>query len=411
MPKILKQKKLNRVTATIFKYQNKSKFYYVRFWVCKGYRLNGCHTQSLKVSEERLAEKEAEKVFKSFDFKSAIDLNKKKINKSKRDYNRDIAIPYFKYRELENPQRNRKEQGQYNNEMKEILQSIDYSNPSEVDDAVKEIFCSLKEQGKAVATMRNYKIILTNQMNRALKNNKVPFDQLPDFPKLKGKGLRRLEYEPKEKKQIRNRFRDEWRITEDNFYDETADYLSTFDAGGGARPGLEVLRVRRNNIGFINDPYNPNQPVLKMTLLKTKKDRHTYTLADWWRDDVYPRILNRHPNCNNLDYLFFPKVENREKLFDRMRKNFERLSDNLGLFVKDGQNRPIYVYRHSFISSKRKKGVDANVVALHSNTSVQMINQHYQSLSDDHLLEMHNKLFPERKRTKKSNYKVVTKKS
>ena len=94
-----------------------------------------------------------------------------------------------------------------------------------------------------------------------------------------------------------------------------------------------------------------------------------------------------------------------------MRKNFERLSDNLGLFVKDGQNRPIYVYRHSFISSKRKKGVDANVVALHSNTSVQMINQHYQSLSDDHLLEMHNKLFPERKRTKKSNYKVVTKKS
>ena len=411
MPKILKQKKLKRVSATIFKYKNRSKFYYVRFWVCKGYRLNGCHTQSLKVSEERLAEKVAEKVFKSFDFKSAIDLNKKKINKSKRDYDRDIAIPYFKYRELENPDRNKKEKGQYNNEMKEILQSIDYSNPSEVDDAVKEIFFNLKEQGKAVATMRNYKIILTNQMNRALKNNKVPFDQLPDFPKLKGKGLRRLEYEPKEKKQIRNRFRDEWRIIEDNFYDETADYLSTFDAGGGARPGLEVLRVRRNNIGFINDPYNPNQPVLKMTLLKTKKDRHTYTLADWWRDDVYPRILNRHPNCNNLDYLFFPKVENREKLFDRMRKNFERLSDNLGLFVKDGQNRPIYVYRHSFISSKRKKGVDANVVALHSNTSVQMINQHYQSLSDDHLLEMHNKLFPERKRTKKSNYKVVTKKS
>ncbi len=64
MPKILKQKKLTRVPVTIFKYQNKSKFYYVRFWVCKEYKKNGCHTQSLKVSEERKAEKEAEKVFK-----------------------------------------------------------------------------------------------------------------------------------------------------------------------------------------------------------------------------------------------------------------------------------------------------------------------------------------------------------
>ena len=136
MPKILKQKKLTRVPVTIFKYQNKSKFYYVRFWVCKEYKKNGCHTQSLKVSEERLAEKEAEEVFKDFDFKTALDSNQQKINKSKRDYHRDIAIPYFKSRELENSNRNKKEQGQYNNEMKEILKSIDYSNPTEVDDAV-----------------------------------------------------------------------------------------------------------------------------------------------------------------------------------------------------------------------------------------------------------------------------------
>ena len=148
-----------------------------------------------------------------------------------------------------------------------------------------------------------------------------------------------------------------------------------------------------------------------MTLLKTKKDRHTFTLADWWRDDVYPRILNRHSNCNDLDYLFFPKVENREKIFERIRKNFERLSNDLGLFVdSDNQNRPIYVYRHSFISGKRNKGVDANVVALHSNTSVQMINQHYDNQTDGRLLEIHNQLHPERKRTKDTNHKVITKK-
>ena len=38
-----------------------------------------------------------------------------------------------------------------------------------------------------------------------------------------------------------------------------------------------------------------------------------------------------------------------------------------------------------------------------------MINQHYQDMSDDHLLEIHNKVFTNR--TKNLNYKVVTKKS
>ena len=52
------------------------------------------------------------------------------------------------------------------------------------------------------------------------------------------------------------------------------------------------------------------------------------TVADWYRDDVYPKVLNRYPNCNELDYLFFPKIENREKLFDRIRKNFRFYQTN-----------------------------------------------------------------------------------
>ena len=199
MPEIDKQKHLKRIPAKIYKYKKKSKFYYVRFWVCKGYNINGCHTQSLKVSEERQAEKEAIKVFKNFDFKSAIDKHKNKIKKVERSYYKDIALPYFKSRELVNPQRNRKEQGQFNNEMKDILERIDYTNPSEVDDAITEIFYNLNEQGKAVATQRNYKIILSNQMNKAIKNNKVPYDQVPELPKDR-KILRELVIPKKEEK-------------------------------------------------------------------------------------------------------------------------------------------------------------------------------------------------------------------
>jgi hypothetical protein len=87
----------------------------------------------------------------------------------------------------------------------------------------------------------------------------------------------------------------------------------------------------------------------------------------------------------------------------KLKNNFVRLSDDLGLYeLEDGRKRPIYVYRHSFISGRRKKGVDTNVLALHSNNSPQMINQHYSVLSDDHLLEIHNQVFPERKKSTKN---------
>ena len=55
------------------------------------------------------------------------------------------------------------------------------------------------------------------------------------------------------------------------------------------------------------------------------------------------KILNTQDYCNELDYLFFPKVENRKKLFERIRKNFVRLADGVDLQeLPDGRKRPIY---------------------------------------------------------------------
>jgi hypothetical protein len=49
------------------------------------------------------------------------------------------------------------------------------------------------------------------------------------------------------------------------------------------------------------------------------------------------------------------------------------------------------------------KKFDPNIVAIHSNTiSVAMINKHYQDLSDDNLVNIHNQLYPERTRKQKS---------
>ena len=148
---------------------------------------------------------------------------------------------------------------------------------------------------------------------------------------------------------------------------------------------------------------------MKVILPQTKLGKeHKQTVADWFRDDVYPRIMNRHPNAKPLDYLFYPNEENRNKLFERVRDNFERISNNLGLYDVDGQRRPLYTFRHSFISQRRTKGVDSNVVSLNSNTSVTMINKHYQTLDDSNLLDIHNQLFPER--TTNTNHKNIKKK-
>ena len=95
-------------------------------------------------------------------------------------------------------------------------------------------------------------------------------------------------------------------------------------------------------------------------------------------------------------------------MFARIRKNFERVSDKIGLHDVNEQKRLLYTFRHSFISNRRSKEVGQNVVAIHSNTSVAMINKLYQNLSDDNLIKIHNQLFFERNTNIKN--KVLKKK-
>lgn len=396
MPKILEQKKLNKYPIKLFKYV-RSPYWWFSFFVHKSYSANGMEYQSSKLKDVKKAEAYSISYFKKFNFEKYENFKTRLIQ----DFHKDIAVPYFNVRKLTNEKRYKKELGQYNNEILPLFKDIDYSNTIEVEEKVSQLFYNLKIKGLAVATCRNYKIIISNMFKKALMNNNIPFDVMPEFPKLTGNSIRRLAYSPKETKQIINAFRDEYKTREDMFYDEVADFLCMLKSAG-FRPGLELLRIKRNHIGFINDPLNPNKPIMKVTLLETKKDRHTQTVADWFRDDVYPRIVNRYPNASELDYLFFPNEENREKLFNRIRKNFIRISDKIGLYDVNGQKRPIYTFRHSFISNRRSKEVDPNIVAIHSNTSVAMINKHYQDLSDDNLVNIHNQLYPERTRKQKS---------
>ena len=80
----------------------------------------------------------------------------------------------------------------------------------------------------------------------------------------------------------------------------------------------------------------------------------------------------------------------------------QRISDKIGLYDVNGQKRPIYTFRHSFISNRRSKEVDPNVVAIHSNTSVAMLIGGYLKSQEKEGLALNQKSLPKCQRTQKS---------
>ena len=52
--------------------------------------------------------------------------------------------------------------------------------------------------------------------------------------------------------------------------------------------------------------------------------------------NIYPKLIKRNPDSTAEDYLFFPKEKNRERLYERIRKNFVRFSRELNLYIKNG---------------------------------------------------------------------------
>ena len=373
--KIIKSKKLKRVPVTLVLF-DRSKFWYCRYWT-------GKKTQqiALKTQDFRKAQTLGIDIYTNRQMQQStgkiVDI----------DFHKDIAIPYFKRldKEYQGNKEYKKKFNQYTNNIKPFFEFTDYRNIDKVEETISDCFDNLKSQDLQVATIRKYQDILRGMFKKSFNNNNIPFERMPDFPKLRGGFKRRPSYTPKEIKQIVDEFRNE----KNNFSDETSDHIRMLSSAG-FRPGEELLKVRRNQIGWIG----PNKNIMKVTILENKKGRrHDLTVHPEFVVQTYPRIVERYPNSNGLDYLFFPKIKNRTKLASRISSNFRRVSDKLGLYIKDGIERPLYAIRHSQITKMISKGKDANVIAMHSNTSTKMIEEHYQSTSDDALLETHKKLF------------------
>ena len=88
---------------------------------------------------------------------------------------------------------------------------------------------------------------------------------------------------------------------------------------------------------------------------------------------------------------FYPNHLDRDKLYERIRKNFKRVCELLGLYYNDlKQPRTMYSIRHSFFEQRHKMGASMDSLSVMGNTSNEMLQKHY--IKSD-TMDLHDKVY------------------
>ena len=413
MPKIKKDtiKKLPQThSLKIFKYEG-SENYYCSFYVGQVHTRNGNKEQSLKVKNRKEAEKKAKEIYKNWWLE-----NENITPKRERTFDQDIAQPYLKTRITKYKNKGsvvntgQKEKSQYDRFMKSYFEDVDYLNHDQLLTAVSDIVENLRREKIKDTTISKYTNTISLMFKRAFNNGVIK--KLPDLKEvvtLKKVNEVRPMYQPNELNMITNKCREEYNETKDKFFLELKDYINLIRSAG-FRPGVEPLKIKRHQYNFITDKENPTEPILVFTLFGTKtKPRHTLTCHPYFTKNIFiPEIQKRNPNAKQDDYLLFPNIRDRQQLYERIRKNFTRISSELGLYVRNGSTRPLYSIRHTFITQRYNQNAPLQVIARNSNTSETIIKSNYLDESNEMIVSEHKKLFGSTKSTK-SKDKVRTK--
>ena len=383
-------------TLRIFKYEN-SQNYHVSFYAGPNYAKNCMFQKTLKTKNYKDATLKAKELWKSFD--------KKTVTKRDISFDDDIAKPFFisrlkKYDAKGKPDYAKKEKNMYLNFIKPFFEDIDYRNQDALETAVEEVVYELKKKNIKDTTISKYINLLSLMFQKGFKSRKI--DIMPDLPTMKRINEERPMYYPRELKQITNNFEK----NDDPFPQETSDYIN-FCRSCGVRPGLEPLRIKRFQTRLIS--VANSLPILKIYLQTKTKQKHFLPVHPSFTEEVYfPRMMTRYPDATAEDYLFFPEEKNREKLYERIRKNFSRVSRELGLYYLNDKERPLYSIRHTFITNRHHKGISIDVIADASSTSAKVIKSNYLEHDDKTFIKQERELFKDYY-DKKSPAKVLQK--
>lgn len=389
----------NKNQYQIFK-RSRSKYYQMKFFVNSSYSKNGMHQQSLKVENERKAKSLATQIYNSFNFakyETSIieevkfdDVAKLMLKKRLRKYQE--KYPNYNIKRL-SPY---KENLRYLKEMKPHLGAIPIKDTESIEEEFRNLVDRLKTHGSSdgkilkESTINKYVNLFNLIQNEALG---VHIHKRMSTPYIKRRNEPRPPYRMLEIKQITDRFREQ--SSTDRFYLECADFIELLTAIP-TRPGTEPLDIKVKDCRLIRN-IKFKEEVLRISVYDTKtKPIHTYTASPHFVKKHYPRIVSRNKSRESTpdDYLFFPEEPNRQKLLERIRKNFVRISKTLGLYYFNGQSRPMYSIRHMHAKIMQNKGIAYDIIASNMNTSVPILQSTYLNADDDfNVIEMHNKIY------------------
>ena len=395
MPKILKKTvKLipSKPTLKIFKKDN-SPYYYCSFYVGTQFFKSGNKEQSLQNSNVNESLKKAIEIYNSVN-------QKLETHKTDTDFDRDIALPYFKVRiqkyknkgKVGNDNQGVREQSRYNNYIKSFFVGFNYNNHELLSEAIVNLTNDLKQDGKTDNTITKYMSVLNQMFKRA--QNIGSLKSIPDMPSLSVINTPRQSYFNEELNKINRELERLYEQKEETEYLLIKDYLNLIRSGG-FRPGIQPLMIKNFQYQYLTDKDNPNEPILQFTLFNTKTSpKHKLTCHPYFTKNIFPEIVKRNPNNNSEDYLLFPNIKNRRSLYARISKIFIRVSSSLGLYHRNGATRPLYSIRHTFISSRHNDNAPLEIIARSANTSVKIVKKNYLDNEETMMINEHKRLFP-----------------
>ena len=393
MPKIVKKIKVpNCDTLQIYQYDN------VKSWYCKFYCGNhslanksGMYDKTLgrKLTNQKDAIRKAKEIWRNFDFSQQEE-------KVEFDFDKDIAQPFFILRKKQYANKGKseyadKEKSQYMNKVYPLFKDLDYRNNEYIENAIEDLVSNLKGENFAETTMSKYINLLSQMCKRAFNNRVLPI--LPEFPKFSRINEERPTYFAKDLKKIVDEYYAEYKRTENADVDEEADIISMWRSAG-FRPGLELLKVKWFQVNLLdNKNYGIKDLIVTLNETKTKKRHHIQCNPYFVNHIFIKRIMPRYQNRKSDDYLFFPDEKNRNKLYEKIRRRFKRISMKCGTYFFNGKERPLYSIRHFFGNERYEKDLPVQLITSNMNTSVQMFEKNYKSNSKEHIIAEGEKLF------------------
>ena len=415
MPKILKEtiKKIERKPSLKVYKKDHSKNYYCSFYVGFAQYKSGNKEQSLKTGNVNDALKKAQQVYDE-------TMRTLPTDPIIADFTKDIATPFFKHRIRKykdekqkegNENQGIREKKRFDNYIKMFFDNIDYKDHEAMSNAISDLTNNLKADNKTDNTISKYMSVLNMMFKKAQDMGVIK--SIPDMPSLTVINKERESYFNEELNLITKRL--QYHSEAPNLKDvspkllangltTSSDYLGIKDfvnlcRSAGFRPGMQLLHIKNFQYSYITDKLNPNEPILKFVLFKTKTSpKHKLTCHPYFTKNIFPEIVSRNPNTQADDYLLFPKIENRTALYKKVSKIFVRVSSELNLYRKNGTTRPLYSIRHSFISQRYNANAPLHVIARSSNNSEKVIRSNYLDQEDQMLINEHKSLFPQKKK-------------